>query len=319
MTQSLISFGANLGNSRQLIQLAGKQVIESFGRHNVVFSRMYRAPAVGGPTGQADFYNAVAAIESKLSAFDVWQAVQTIEQNLGRQRRTRWEARRIDLDVLLHDRERHWTPKLKIPHPRMCIRTFVLEPASEVAASWIEPVTGMTVEQLRDDLRSLSGANPRPPCVFVMAEQQSILDALEMAINAKSGSTPIQFMERLLVPKAPRVASLQMVLEMRQGIAKRFSSLTNKSTRLIAFAGRTPDPSAVHWEDYGRIWAELFGMNQRLNFEEIPLSSDEQRFRRIPKYLLSADDPAWAAHELKAAITAMTCPIYPCGDFFDAE
>jgi 2-amino-4-hydroxy-6-hydroxymethyldihydropteridine diphosphokinase len=319
MVQTLISFGANLGNSRQLIQLAGKHVVEKFGSQQVAFSRMYRAPAVGGPSGQADFYNAVATIDSDLSAFEVWQALQIIEQNLGRQRRLRWEARRIDLDVLLHGRERHWTPKLKIPHPRMCLRTFVLEPASEIAARWIEPVTGMAIEQLRDELRALSGSHASPPHVLLLADQQSILDALKVSMEADSRSLPFGVVEPLLLSRASRAASLQTVLEMREEIAQRFISLTDKSIRLIVFAGTTPDPTAVHWEDYGRIWAELFGMNRRLRFEELPSSIAEQQFRRIPKYLLSADDPDWAAHELRAAIIAMTCPVRACGEFFDAE
>ncbi len=176
MPQTLISFGANLGNSRQLIQLAGEQVVGRFGRQNVTFSQMYRAPAVGGPAGQADFYNAIASIESKLTAYEVWQILQSIEQDLGRRRRLRWEARRIDLDVLLHDQERIWTPTLKVPHPRMFIRTFVMEPAVEIASQWVDPITGLPLEQLRDQLRALSGPNALAPCVAILVEQALILD-----------------------------------------------------------------------------------------------------------------------------------------------
>jgi 2-amino-4-hydroxy-6-hydroxymethyldihydropteridine diphosphokinase len=317
MPQTLISFGANLGNSRQLIQLAGEQVVGRFGRKNVRFSQMYRAPAVGGPAGQADFYNAIASIESKLTAYEVWQILQTIEHDLGRSRRLRWEARRIDLDVLLHDQERHWTPTLKVPHPRMFIRTFVMEPATEIAAEWFDPITGQTLEQLRDELRVLSGPNAPTPCVTILAEQTGILDSLETSFDRSYKSSSNSRMERLVVPTVSRSASRRSLLEMRAAIAKRFNTIANQSVNLIVYAGTTPDPASVHWEDYGRVWADLLGMNSRLRIEEIETSQEELRFRKIPKYLLSVDNPEWAVHELKAALTAMTCPIQADGNFFD--
>lgn len=341
MARTLISLGANLGNPRQVMQHAGDMIVKRFGSSNVVFSRLYRTPAVGGPVGQDDFFNAVAMIESTESAFDVWRSLNAIEQSLGRQRRDRWEARRIDLDILLHDNERHWTPTLKIPHPRMIMRTFVLEPACEIASTWIEPVTGQTLEslsqallQLRaNDLKGLPSSH-----ILVLSESlertHRIADELIAASRDPVNSEPkirsgwdqgvraqrsIQVNSRhrvTLQSLAPltRPTSQSQIDDLRRQFDHQIDEC--KATcplSLLVFAGASPDPSLIHWEDYCRGWAEFLGL-----VASSEPTSDTPAFRKLPKYLLAADEPKWAAHELDAAITAMTCPIHPSGAFFDA-
>ena len=67
---------------------------------------------------------------------------------MGRQRRERWGPREIDIDILLYDQEVLATAELIVPHPRMAVRRFVLEPASEVAADMLHPLIGWTVAEL---------------------------------------------------------------------------------------------------------------------------------------------------------------------------
>src|SRR5688500_11783299 len=120
MAQCLISFGANLGQPAETIQQATRQLQErlSKGLRDFRLSRLFRTPAVGGPSGQPPFINAVAALQiEELSAWDVWHAVRETEHALGRVRMERWEARRIDLDVLMFDDQRIWTQHFKLPHP----------------------------------------------------------------------------------------------------------------------------------------------------------------------------------------------------------
>jgi 2-amino-4-hydroxy-6-hydroxymethyldihydropteridine diphosphokinase len=150
MPRCLISFGANLGNARSTIERAAEQLQDKLTTATELFqlSPLYKTPPVGGPSGQPPFINAVAAVQTDRSPWEVWQAVRDVEQDLGRERFLRWEARRIDLDILLFDDARIWTPQLKIPHPRMCMRRFILAPAAHVAGDWLDPVTGQSIAAL---------------------------------------------------------------------------------------------------------------------------------------------------------------------------
>lgn len=150
MPRCLISFGANLGNARLTIERAAEQLQDKLVTATELFqvSPLYKTPPVGGPSGQPPFINAVAAVHTDRSPWEVWQAVRDVEQELGRERFLRWEARRIDLDILLYDDARLWTPQLKIPHPRMCMRRFILAPAAHVAGDWLDPVTGQSIAAL---------------------------------------------------------------------------------------------------------------------------------------------------------------------------
>lgn len=312
MAKTLISLGANLGNSRQVMQLAGEMILNRFGASNVVFSRLYRTPAVGGPAGQDDFYNAVVTVESADTSFGVWRVLCDIEQALGRQRRHRWESRRIDLDVLLHNEERHWTPTLKIPHPRMVTRTFVLEPACEIASQWIEPVTGRTIESLNNSLRKVMTVGPSSDTkahILVVAESPDriarIAEEIDVSFEKAIAFQSLDFLTRMTVASQFEKVRHQFEQKME-------GYLATLPLQLLVFAGASPDPAVVHWEDYCRGWGELLGL--------VPSKyglSGTTAFRRLPKYLLAANDPVWAAHELHAAIHAMTCSIQPDGDFFD--
>lgn len=159
MHRCLISFGANLGDALGTIEQASELLRRrlSGSSNEYRLSRFFRTPPVGGPSGQPPFVNAVAAVETPLSAWEVWQAIREVEEHLGRVRFQRWEARRIDLDILLYGSDRIWTPQLKIPHPRMCMRRFILIPASDVAPDWLEPVSGRTIGQLAQAVQDGKG------------------------------------------------------------------------------------------------------------------------------------------------------------------
>jgi 2-amino-4-hydroxy-6-hydroxymethyldihydropteridine diphosphokinase len=90
-------------------------------------SPLYRSAPVDAP-GQPDFVNAVAAVETELSAAQLLEALQAIESRHGRERNYRNAPRTLDLDLLLFGDTALASPTLTLPHPRMHERAFVLRP-----------------------------------------------------------------------------------------------------------------------------------------------------------------------------------------------
>ena len=138
-----IGIGANLGAAQQTV-LAAIECLRPLGL--VGHSSLYRsAPqdAVG-----PDFINAVAAVDTACSALDLLQQLHAIEDQFGRQRPHRHAPRTLDLDLLLHGSTQSDTAQLKLPHPRLHLRAFVLRPLLEVAPDLQVPGLGPLVPWL---------------------------------------------------------------------------------------------------------------------------------------------------------------------------
>jgi hypothetical protein len=111
------------------------------------------------------------------------QQLRLIETQLGRQRHFRWDARNIDLDLLLYGNLSIETPDLQIPHPRMAFRRFVLVPACEIAAEMIHPTSGWTLAALRRHWQTLPRSvsvesSDRQLAAWLTTELQKHLTAL---------------------------------------------------------------------------------------------------------------------------------------------
>jgi 2-amino-4-hydroxy-6-hydroxymethyldihydropteridine diphosphokinase len=108
----------------------------------VARSSLYRSAPMG-PPDQPDYINAVAGLDSGLSALELLHALQAIETAHGRVRRgVRWGPRTLDLDLLLYGNARFNFPELTVPHPGLHQRAFVLYPLEEVAAGLNIPGQG---------------------------------------------------------------------------------------------------------------------------------------------------------------------------------
>lgn len=94
------------------------------------------------------FANAVVLLESALSPPTMLARLKVIERAFGRRRGARWGARVIDLDVVLWSGGAWRTAGLVVPHSAFRERGFVLDPLRTIAATWRDPVTGLTVRQL---------------------------------------------------------------------------------------------------------------------------------------------------------------------------
>ena len=107
-----------------------------------------------GVTDQPDFLNAVAEIETDKSPEELLQVLLQIEQEMGRRRIRHWGERNIDLDLLLYDDRVMDLPDLKVPHPDMQNRDFVLRPLAQIAPDAVHPVLRKTIEQLWRELQN---------------------------------------------------------------------------------------------------------------------------------------------------------------------
>lgn len=149
-----IALGANLGNREENIRSALLRLEKTPGIRVLRVSSLLENPAVGGPAGSPSFLNAAVAIETTLGSHALLHRLLDIERELGRVRRTRWEPRPIDLDLLLYGDQIISSQELVVPHPLMHERRFVLQPLAEIAPDVVHPALQMSVGGL---LESLSG------------------------------------------------------------------------------------------------------------------------------------------------------------------
>jgi len=145
-----IGLGSNLGDPERRIRRALEMMDDSDSMRIVRVSSLYRNPPMG-PADQPEFVNAVAALRTGLTAPELLVALRRLELRLGRTRGRgqRWGPREIDLDILLYDNEQIELPDLKVPHPGISQRNFVLFPLLEIAPTLHVPGLGSVAELAR--------------------------------------------------------------------------------------------------------------------------------------------------------------------------
>ena len=122
-------------------------------------SRIRATPALG-PAGRS-FANAAALLSSDLAPPELLGRLKELERKFGRRAGRRWGPRILDLDLILWSGGCFAGAGLIIPHPHFRQRNFVLEPLSEVAPEWRDPITGLSVRQLRYRLGAARPVDPR--------------------------------------------------------------------------------------------------------------------------------------------------------------
>jgi 2-amino-4-hydroxy-6-hydroxymethyldihydropteridine diphosphokinase len=149
---ALIGLGSNKGDREAILKGA---IAALEGTPGVVLrkvSTFHETEPVGGPPGQAMFKNAAALLETTLDPFELLDVLQEIEAQFGRERTVHWGERTLDLDLLLFDQRTIDMPALRVPHPRLATRRFVLEPLAEIAPEAVDPITKRTVAEILADL-----------------------------------------------------------------------------------------------------------------------------------------------------------------------
>ncbi len=142
-----VGLGSNLDDPARQLALALGRLENLPATRLVLVSAPYRTPPFG-PIVQPDFVNAAAALLTQLAPEALLARLRAIELELGRApARERWGPRRIDLDLLVHGRERRTDLSLTLPHPGIPARGFVLYPLLEIAPELEVPGAGV-VRQL---------------------------------------------------------------------------------------------------------------------------------------------------------------------------
>ena len=138
--------GSNIGDRAAHLRQARQALAASAGEV-LAASALYET-AAWGLEDQPAFLNQVLAVRTALPPLALLAACLATEQHAGRERRQRWAARTLDVDILLYGDEIMQTPTLTVPHPALPARRFALVPLAEVAPQLVHPQLQQTVAEL---------------------------------------------------------------------------------------------------------------------------------------------------------------------------
>lgn len=144
-----IALGSNLGNREKILELALEEIEKQ--AKITKKSKIHETKPVGYKK-QGDFLNMTIEINTELTPEELIIRLQEIEHKLGKVRETKNGPRTIDLDILFYNDEIIDHQYLKIPHPRLHKRAFVLNPLSEIAPDLIHPTLKTDIKTLKNGL-----------------------------------------------------------------------------------------------------------------------------------------------------------------------
>ena len=152
-----IGIGANLGSAREQVRQAILRLAQLPESQLRAQSSLFRTAPIDADGD--DYINAVVRLDTSLSAQDLLQELQEIEQDFGRERPYRHAPRTLDLDLLLYGQQTIATATLQVPHPRMTQRAFVLIPLLQIdpfieipghgpAHAFVSDVAGQAIQKI---------------------------------------------------------------------------------------------------------------------------------------------------------------------------
>jgi len=146
MAEVVIALGSNLNNPHKQLQTAG-EFLSRISNSALKKSPVYSSEPVG--PSDYDFLNAVALLETDLSAAELFESLKAQEHKQGRPSRyPKWTARTIDLDIIAYDGLVVETDNLIIPHQEYTRRLFVLLPLKDIFPEWEDPGSAQGINEL---------------------------------------------------------------------------------------------------------------------------------------------------------------------------
>ena len=149
MSTAYLLIGGNLGNRKENLSKAIELINEQCG--TLTTSSSVYETAAWGMTEQPSFLNQVLRISTSLTARQLMRKILKIEKMMGRVRKEKLGPRVIDIDILFFENEIHDHPFLKIPHPELQNRRFVLVPLAELNPELQHPVLKKTIAELLEE------------------------------------------------------------------------------------------------------------------------------------------------------------------------
>ena len=157
----VVGLGASLGTRSATLATAARLLAAWPGLRLAGASRVYASPPAGGVAGGA-FLNAAVRLDCALPVEALHEVLRTVEARLGRRHTRRWADRVLDLDVLWIEGVVCDGPALVVPHPRLELRPFAVQPLLDVAPAARHPQSGVPY-------RSVPAAFAPLACVGVLA------------------------------------------------------------------------------------------------------------------------------------------------------
>lgn len=146
-----LSLGSNMGEKEKNLEKAIEKISKLDNTFVTKKSKFHKTEPYGYED-QDEFVNACVEIKTLFYPEELIEKLLSIEKEMGRVREFKWGPRLIDLDIIFFNREIINTDKLSVPHPYMHLRSFVLDPLSEIAPNYVHPLMNKTVFELQKEV-----------------------------------------------------------------------------------------------------------------------------------------------------------------------